>query len=376
MASFSDDSVKAKLSTLNETQDAIVSVAQWLLFHKRHAVRTAELWMAKLNDSSPTRRLSLIYLANEVVQQSKARKKEDFAIAFSPIVAEGTAIAYKNSPLDIQGKIRRVVEVWRQRAIFEEKTQVEVEAKLDELDRIRATTRGGRGGGSIFGSSEPSIPTIFQPILAANNALTKAESKAKTIVATLQSNHDDVRNNTSTVLPIKAAQLGALLQTLSEAESSVAESLHARQNLLASLEKLVSTTKSAITADEEQARNLQVQRKSLEDEKRNVEDRIVRGISNGDESAYEPPRPDAEPLTPPPVESLTPVGSPQPAEDFVPAPADPRLANGAKHGHESNGAEDQPASKKRRVQVSHEFAGFQDDDGGIDPDVAAMLAED
>jgi regulator of Ty1 transposition protein 103 len=34
MSYYTDDAVKAKLSSLNETQDSIVTVAQWLLFHR------------------------------------------------------------------------------------------------------------------------------------------------------------------------------------------------------------------------------------------------------------------------------------------------------------------------------------------------------
>lgn len=31
---FSDDTIKAKLSTLNESQDSIVSVANWIMFYR------------------------------------------------------------------------------------------------------------------------------------------------------------------------------------------------------------------------------------------------------------------------------------------------------------------------------------------------------
>lgn len=120
---YTDDSVKAKLSALNETQEGIVTVAQWVMFHRyeqltcdrflddsltiplllrRHAERTAQLWLQKLRDSPAAKRLNLIYLANgtysgesrrriglitriEVAQQSRARRKEDFLIAFSPV---------------------------------------------------------------------------------------------------------------------------------------------------------------------------------------------------------------------------------------------------------------------------------------------------
>lgn len=49
------------------------------------------------------------------------------------MIAEGASVAYRSAPLDVQQRIRRVVEVWRQRAIFEEKTQADVEAKLDGM---------------------------------------------------------------------------------------------------------------------------------------------------------------------------------------------------------------------------------------------------
>lgn len=58
------------------------------------------------------------------------RKKEEFLRAFEPILSTATEAAYKGSPSDIQNKIRRVVEVWRQRHIFNEAVQIDVEKKL------------------------------------------------------------------------------------------------------------------------------------------------------------------------------------------------------------------------------------------------------
>ncbi|KAI7297933.1 hypothetical protein KC315_g18235, partial [Hortaea werneckii] len=78
---YSPDAVRAKLSSLNETQDSIVANAQWIMFHRRHAPSTANLWLERLQASPPNKRLVLIYLANEVVQQSRARGKQDFLLA-------------------------------------------------------------------------------------------------------------------------------------------------------------------------------------------------------------------------------------------------------------------------------------------------------
>lgn len=63
---YTDDAVKAKLSALNETQESIVTVAQWVMFHRRHADRTAAIWLQKLKEAGGNKRLNLVYLANGV----------------------------------------------------------------------------------------------------------------------------------------------------------------------------------------------------------------------------------------------------------------------------------------------------------------------
>ena len=46
------------------------------------------------------------------------------------IIAEATATAYKGAINEVQAKVRRVVEVWRQRQIFELPIQEAVEARI------------------------------------------------------------------------------------------------------------------------------------------------------------------------------------------------------------------------------------------------------
>lgn len=43
---YADDAVRAKLSALNETQDSIVSVAQWIIFHRFACFAPASIHMA------------------------------------------------------------------------------------------------------------------------------------------------------------------------------------------------------------------------------------------------------------------------------------------------------------------------------------------
>jgi regulator of Ty1 transposition protein 103 len=70
------------------------------------------------------------------VQQSKARHKEDFLQAFSPFIADATSLAYKGASSEIQAKLRRVVDVWKERNIFERDIQEAMEARLDGKRRL------------------------------------------------------------------------------------------------------------------------------------------------------------------------------------------------------------------------------------------------
>lgn len=72
----------------------------------------------------------------EIVQQSKARHKDDFPLAFAPIIPEAAAVAYKGATPDVQNKVRRVVEVWRDRSVFEGPIQTAIESRIDGMSTI------------------------------------------------------------------------------------------------------------------------------------------------------------------------------------------------------------------------------------------------
>ncbi|KAJ5776066.1 uncharacterized protein N7511_001077 [Penicillium nucicola] len=412
---YTDDAVKAKLSALNDSQESIVTVAQWVMFHRRHAERTGQIWLQRIRESPPPKRLNLIYLANEVAQQSKARGKDDFLIAFSPIVVEATAAAYKGNSNDFQQRIRRVVEVWRQRNVFERPILDAVEATIDEIDKTRSTTKKQTLGGSFFkDSSSGSTPSEIQPLVPLQVAVSKAalssNSSATTATAEFEKLHDP--KNPQPTPPVQAARLSQLLKSLANAESSVSEVIKSRRALIDGLEKMLQTNRAELAKEEAIGTDISAKKTQVDIKKHEVEDAIMRGISSEDNSAAagegghdeSVARPEVEALTPPPVEAITPVGSPQPEKqqiekqpirrgpftedadeeetpdwanlgipsDVVPA------GNGASgtlplgHGNDIDLSADGQAKRRK---ISHgeedysEFAG-----GDLDDDVAALLA--
>lgn len=116
--SFSEGKLKDKLDALEETQDSIVSTSQWVLFHYRYADRIAPEWETYLNKSPVQKKLAVIYLANDVVQQSRAKRKTEFIDAFNKLLPRALSQAYSEVPEPTKKKISKIVNIWRERKIF------------------------------------------------------------------------------------------------------------------------------------------------------------------------------------------------------------------------------------------------------------------
>lgn len=281
-----------------------------------------------MKESTPNKKLVLIYLANEITQTSKMRKKEEFLRAYEPIIAEATSTAYKGSPSDIQNKIRRVVEVWRQRTIFAQPVQQSIEKAMNDIDSSKSVGRKPALGGSLFSSS--SVPAELTPVAPLATSVNKADLAAKPAVGTANQEYEKVTSPNYTIpsAPVHAAGLSTLVKKLAVAEGAVAESIKARQALITGLEMLLATQKHKLSADHSTASDLKTRKDAIESRKRAVEDAILQGLSAIETNrisaaplpvAVSPSsagvantnKPEVEDLTPPPMESFTPVGSPQ-----------------------------------------------------------------
>lgn len=252
------------------------------------------------------------------------------------IIADATATAYKGSTQEVQLKIRRVVEVWRQRAIFEPAIQEAIEKRIDDIDKSRsARPTGARLGGSLFGSTT-SIPSELQPLVQPQNNISRAESAARTLVNTANTEYAKMTDPAFPVPtpPVHAARLSSLLKNLASAEGAVNDSMKARQELIAGLEKLLESNKRKLAEDQTASADLSSRRATTESKKKEVEDGIMRGLKGevfntplpgntvgSATGSADDGSPEMEAFTPPPpeVETFTPTASPRPQSDPEPS---------------------------------------------------------
>jgi len=197
-----------------------------------------------------------------------------------------------------------------------------------DIDRSRSSRKPALGG-SLFSSS--SVPPELKPVEPLATAVQKADIAAKPAIAVANQDYEKLTNPNAAIPtpPMHAAGLAALVKKLAVAESAVADSIKARRELVSGLEKLLETNRSKLDEEEAQLVDLTTRKDAIESRKHEVEDAILKGLSAAETnkiSAAPLPgvasasheRPDVEELTPPPMESFTPVGSPRPDIPDVP----------------------------------------------------------
>jgi regulator of Ty1 transposition protein 103 len=322
----------------------------------------------------------------------------DFIEAFSPIMAEGIAVAYKGAPSEVQGKIKRVVDVWRDRKVFEDAIQDAIDARTAELDRMRAAPSSF----SPFTAPAPSMPDELASLVSSHQAVTKNQTAAKT--AASSANQDYLRitdpSTRAPAPPVYAARLNGLLKVLAGAETAVSASAQARRELMGQLRKLLHEHEEALTNEEKQLSELSTRRCEVEGKKDEVERSIILGISaDGHRSpvdgpsgspAPEPDRPEVEALTPPditeepelpenPASTYPPIDVPQgqgaaASGAHSVAPGIEMLSNLASQ-YQSLPVTANGANKRRRLDGED---GCPDlgEDGGIDADVTEILRKE
>ncbi|PKY55196.1 DUF618-domain-containing protein [Rhizophagus irregularis] len=160
MSAYSEDVLISKLNKLVDTQESISLLSQWFMYHRRHVATSVDIWNRELRKASSARKVSFIYLCNDVCQNSR-RKGPEFIREFRKVLPDAVEHAYRHATADVQNKIRRVVNIWEEREVFDRDF-------LNELRKRFAGTNSPQLGSSnakraIDKQIKTSIPTTPPP---------------------------------------------------------------------------------------------------------------------------------------------------------------------------------------------------------------------
>lgn len=117
-SSFNEENLMRKLDQCTPTQESIQTLALWIIHHKNHHELIAKLWLKKMSESSTSsrQRLTLVYLANDVIQNCKRKNAKIYQDSFKTILNEAVASCRSES---IKKNVQRVLEVWLERQVYD-----------------------------------------------------------------------------------------------------------------------------------------------------------------------------------------------------------------------------------------------------------------
>ncbi|KAJ8140013.1 hypothetical protein OY671_006791 [Metschnikowia pulcherrima] len=201
--SFSPEIFRKKLDALQETQDSIVSISQWVLFHHRHATHLCELWAGYTLDNNASaqskKKLSLLYLCNDVVQQARHKRKPEFTAGFAAKLPRVFHAIYGSVDSAIKPKIERLISVWSQRNVFS-KSQIDAMSRALRLSEKGEEFTEDTAESESAAKSAPNnaSDTQIAPELVHLNTL---YTQMNTLVATGSANFAQAQSQAQTFLP-------------------------------------------------------------------------------------------------------------------------------------------------------------------------------
>lgn len=223
------------------------------------------------------KRLALIYLANEVSQQSRIKKWNQFTEAFAKRVPGALGYVYRQASADIKPRIKRVADVWRQRQVFPEDV-------LDKIDAALLDTRkpgggfgfgSGKFGDSSSSSSAPELPPILSKLASLHKNLTAATGLSNVSLKTANDDYQSIVESDNLPAPKEYASKLALLEPrLLSAHVNLTKRLNARREFIDQLISLTRSNEVLLNEDEELLKELDAKKAKVHELKTELVDMI------------------------------------------------------------------------------------------------------
>ncbi|KAL9242507.1 hypothetical protein vseg_016499 [Gypsophila vaccaria] len=120
--SFDSKTLSEKLSKLNSSQQSIESLSRWCVSHRKRAKQVIETWEEMFNKSQKEKCVSLLYLANDILQNSR-KKGNEFVNEFWKVLPAALKHVYDNCGDNGKKTATRLVDIWEERKVFGSRIQ-------------------------------------------------------------------------------------------------------------------------------------------------------------------------------------------------------------------------------------------------------------
>lgn len=318
--SFSPEKASEKLNKLTPTQASIVSTSQWFLFHYRNARPLIDIWNSKIVNprTKSSEKLTLLYLCNELLQQSRRDKKYfEFLSYFSETLTHSFKIINKDlSPSDKE-KILKIIKVWKDRVLYSERilnkfyenlgtnSQAEIDieknkaidkdnklpiAKKQNTNNNNTTTNANSGsvGNSALDTDRDIAPELII-ISSIFNQITNESAKISNNYTSFNKKYNDLLKSDHLPSPHKLLkELDSLNNDSVRIDQSIRETINNRNNSIIEIEKIMKRQKEWLEFENTRLVKLSEMKEDINKRKQEMEKLIGEsGGSDGEEAGNE-----------------------------------------------------------------------------------------
>ncbi|KAJ6633866.1 Regulation of nuclear pre-mRNA domain-containing protein 1B [Pseudolycoriella hygida] len=123
MSAFTESALIKKLVDLNSSQQSIQTLSLWLIHHRKHHSHITKSWYNEMRKAQKSKKLTFMYLANDVIQNSK-KKGPEYGKEFQKVLPKAflhigeTCAQSDNKTIS---SLDRILKIWEDRMVYDSK---------------------------------------------------------------------------------------------------------------------------------------------------------------------------------------------------------------------------------------------------------------
>lgn len=224
MSGFTENALIRKLQELNPSQQSIQTLSLWLIHHRKHHAAIVKTWFKEMIKAKDSKQLTFMYLANDVIQNSK-KKGPEYGKEFGNVLTDALKhMAKTGINTKTKHSLHRILNIWQERGVYEPEKIQEFKTIVDPNDAELSTATKRKTADADIKETEKK-PRLEEK---AREKKERRRSESKSISESHSDRHSSVSPKTSPGDPPEPEEL---IKALLELESSASSDEAVRERI-------------------------------------------------------------------------------------------------------------------------------------------------
>ncbi|XP_015220108.1 regulation of nuclear pre-mRNA domain-containing protein 1B isoform X1 [Lepisosteus oculatus] len=168
MSSFSESALEKKLSELSNSQQSVQTLSLWIIHHRKHSPLIVRVWHREMKKAKSSRKLTFLYLANDVIQNSK-RKGPEFTREFETVLVDACSHVAREADDGCKKHLERLLNIWQERSVYGADFIQQLKLAIEDSNSPKHKAQGKQAGARRAQQSQPGPLTAVQAVNSQRN---------------------------------------------------------------------------------------------------------------------------------------------------------------------------------------------------------------